>query len=79
MMNNNTQSGKKYAVVKFKSDSSYSEIPTLWLIDKGVNGQWCLWPPRTANCATLILNYATPNYETWRTYEIEIVKYCCKY
>lgn len=79
MMNENTHSKRKYAVVKFKSDSSYSEIPALWLMDKGDNRQWCLWPPRTANCATLMSNYTSPNYESWREYEVEIIKYCCKY
>jgi len=78
MMNDIMQG--KYAVVKFKFDSTYSEIPAIWLIiDDNVKGQWCFWPPRTANCATLISNYTAPNFNTWVRYEVEIIKYCCKY
>ncbi|XP_029662785.1 uncharacterized protein LOC115235264 [Formica exsecta] len=69
------KTNKKYAVVKFLSDCTYSEIPTLWLIQEG-NTQECWWPPRTANTPLLMTNYTSPNYDTWDRYEIEIIKYC---
>lgn len=43
----NPQAKQKYAVVKFLVDSTYSEIPTSWLIEHD-NIQQCWWPPRTA-------------------------------
>lgn len=74
----NPQAIQKYAVVKFLVDSTYSEIPTIWLIEDD-NIQQCWWPPRTANTALLISNYANPDYKTWDLYEVDIIKYCCKY
>lgn len=38
---------KKYAVVKFLSDSTFSEIPTAWLCEDDDN-QLCWWPPRSS-------------------------------
>nr|XP_012222566.1 PREDICTED: uncharacterized protein LOC105672291 [Linepithema humile] len=35
----------------------------------------CWWPPRTANCATLIANCAHPN-STGKRYDVDIIKYC---
>jgi len=71
---------KKYAVVKFIIDNLYSEIPASWLIfDSNKNKSKCFWPPRTANTATLIANYASPNVETWHQYDIDFVKYSSKY
>jgi len=49
---------KKYSIVKFLIDNSYSEIPTSWLILDG-NKQKCLWPPRTANAASLFFFFFT--------------------
>lgn len=73
MDNNITDSlmdnSKKYAVVKFALDNTYSEIPTAWLI----NAQQCWWPPRTTNVSTLMV--ADPSDETWNRYEMDIVKY----
>lgn len=69
---------KKYAVVKFLSDSTYSEIPTVWLFKKK-DTQYCWWPSRTANSATLIMNCESPDFQTWNHYEVDIVKYCGKY
>ncbi|XP_067204567.1 uncharacterized protein [Linepithema humile] len=66
---------KKYAVVKFLSDSTYSEIPTAWLFKKN-DIQQCWWPPRTANSAILIMNCERPDFYTWNHYEVNIVKYC---
>lgn len=40
---------KKYAVLKFFSDNSYSEIPTAWLLING-DKQLCWWPSRTLHC-----------------------------
>lgn len=69
----------KYAVIKFLSDGSFSEIPVLWLIYNDNNEVTeCLWPPRTANCATLIAHCAHPN-NTWRRFDVDIIKYCSKY
>lgn len=69
---------RKYAVIKFLSDSTYSEKPITWLFkDKGI--QQCWWPPRTANSATLIMNCESPDFCTWNRYEVDIVKYCSKY
>lgn len=72
------QRSKMYAVVKFLSDCTFSEIPTIWLIQEG-NTQECWWPPRTANTSLLMINYTFPNYDTWNRYDIEIIKYCSKY
>lgn len=69
---------KNYAVVKFMSDCTFSEIPTAWLSKEG-DIQECWWPPRTANSANLIGNCASPNTLTWSKHEIDIIKYCCKY
>lgn len=69
---------KKYAVVKFIADNSYSEIPTAWLLANG-NKQLCWWPPRTANAAMLIASCASPNFDLWNIYEVHVVKYCGKY
>lgn len=69
----------KYAVVKFLSDSTHSEIPSTWLFENEDNSYWCWWPPRTANCATLISNCTSPNFNTWNKYEIDIIKFCSKY
>ncbi|XP_039306808.1 uncharacterized protein LOC120358125 [Solenopsis invicta] len=66
---------KKYAVVKFLCDSSYSEIPTTWLFQEK-NIQYCWWPPRTANSATLILNCESPDFSSWKHYEVNIIKHC---
>lgn len=73
-----SESKNKYAVVKFLSDSTYSEIPTVWLFRDKNNIQQCWWLPRTANSAILIMNCESPN-STWNCYEVDIVKYCCKY
>ncbi|XP_029171124.1 uncharacterized protein LOC114940569 [Nylanderia fulva] len=67
--------GKRYSVVKFVIDNSYSEIPTAWLILDDNQQQKCWWP-RTANAAPLIANYASPNFETWDQYNIELIKHC---
>lgn len=72
------QINKIYSVVQFISDSTYSEIPTTWLVKKG-NKQLCWWPPRTANAAILIANCSPPNMELWNQYEVDIIKSCCKY
>ncbi|XP_071574352.1 uncharacterized protein [Temnothorax nylanderi] len=72
----------KYAVVKFKSYSSYSEIPTAWLIisdDDNNKYQQCWWPPRTTNSALAIANCANPNPNTWSRFEVEFIKYCSSY
>lgn len=69
---------KKYAVVKFLLDSTFSEIPTAWLINEDVDNQLCWWPPRTFNSATLIANCSSPNVKTWIKYEVDVVKYCSK-
>lgn len=70
---------KKYSVVKFLINNSYSEIPTSWLILDDNQQQKCLWPPRTANAASLIANYASPNLETWNKYKVGVIKHCSKY
>ncbi|XP_029673714.1 uncharacterized protein LOC115241895, partial [Formica exsecta] len=64
---------KKYAVVKFLSDSTYSEIPTAWLFKDKEDIQQCWWPPRTANSATLIINCESPD-STWNSYEVDIFR-----
>ncbi|XP_020297252.1 uncharacterized protein LOC109861835 [Pseudomyrmex gracilis] len=66
---------KKYAVVKFFSDNSYSEIPTAWLVING-DKELCWWPPRTANASLLITNCTSPTYDSWNLHEVKIVKYC---
>lgn len=48
----NAEEMKKYAVVKFLSDLTFSEIPTAWLLNDGKKDE-CWWPPRTANSASL--------------------------
>lgn len=68
----------RYAVVKFVSDATYSEIPTCWLFEDD-DTQKCWWPPRTANCATFIANYTSPNPNSWFQYEVEVIKLCSKY
>lgn len=70
--------GKKYAVVRFLSDSTFSEIPSAWLIEED-DFTMCWWPSRTANSGTLIANRTSPNYNIWNQYEVEVIKYCCKY
>lgn len=66
--------------MKFLSDSSFSEIPTSWLIyDENNEVHECWWPPRTANCAILINQSVVPNHGVWKIFEIEFVKNCCKY
>ncbi|XP_032690527.1 uncharacterized protein LOC116853504 [Odontomachus brunneus] len=66
---------KKYSVVKFLIDNLYSEIPTSWLMHDG-SKQLCLWPPRTANVASLIGNCISSNLETWDPYEVDVIKSC---
>lgn len=66
---------RKYAVVKFLSDSTFSEIPTVWLFENN-SIQYCWWPPRTANSATLIANCTSPNYNTWTRHKVDVMKYC---
>ncbi|KAL0130309.1 hypothetical protein PUN28_002144 [Cardiocondyla obscurior] len=66
---------KNYAVVKFLSDCSYSEIPIAWLSKEG-EVMKCWWPPRNANAATFITNYTSPNTMTWSLHEVELTKYC---
>jgi len=78
MESNSIQDIKNYAVVQFVSDNTFSEIPTAWLSEENDMLQ-CWWPPRNANSAILIANCAIPNYNTWSKYEIELIKYCCKY
>lgn len=73
------QNMTKYAVVKFLCDFTFSEIPTTWFIQHGNDTQQCWWPPRTANSAILIANYAKPDFSTWNRYKVDIIKYCCKY
>lgn len=69
---------KKYAVIKFLSDSTFSEIPTAWLTEKdGI--EYCWWPPRTANSATLISKCASPNYKTWTLHKVDFIRYCGMY
>lgn len=70
---------KQYAVVKFLSDCTFSEIPTAWLMTEEDDNQQCWWPPRTANSKLLIANCASPNYDTWIRYDVDIIKYCSKY
>jgi len=60
----------KYAVVQFLSDSTFSEIPTAWLFKEG-DIQKCWWPPRTTNCATLVIHCEPPDVVTWNHYEVE--------
>lgn len=80
MMNDNMENTRKYAVVKFKLDSLFSEISIIWLLENDDSDkQWCLWPPRTANCGLLIANYAKPDPKTWIRYEIKFIKLCCEY
>lgn len=69
---------KDYAVVQFLSDSTYSEVPTKWLTKNGDN-YLCWWPPRTSNTATLIAHCVNPNLQLWNKYEVDVIKYCCKY
>lgn len=78
IMDNNKTINKTYAVVKFKSDSTYSEIPTVWLVEND-NKELCWWPPRTANAAMLIASCTRPDEQSWNQYEVDIIKYCCKY
>ncbi|XP_032688502.1 uncharacterized protein LOC116852342 [Odontomachus brunneus] len=35
-----------------------------------------MWPPRTANAANFIANYTNPNYDTWITFEVDLIKHC---
>ncbi|XP_025996429.1 uncharacterized protein LOC113005292 isoform X5 [Solenopsis invicta] len=65
----------EYAVVRFLSDCTYSEVPKKWLI-KNVDSFMCWWPPQNSNTATLIANCVNPNYDLWNKYEVEVVKYC---
>ncbi|CAL1678861.1 unnamed protein product [Lasius platythorax] len=67
---------KKFAVVKFLSDCTYSEIPTAWLMTDDDDYEQCWWPPRTANSKLLKANCASPNYDTWIKYDVDIIKYC---
>lgn len=73
-----TGTNKKYSVVKFLIDDSYSEIPISWLMHDG-SKQLCLWPPRTANAANFIANCISPCFETWNQYEVDVIKSCSKY
>lgn len=66
---------KNYAVVKFLSDCSFSEIPTVWISEEN-DMIHCWWPPRNANCANLITNCASPIFNTWSKHKVEIIKYC---
>lgn len=69
---------KSYAIVKFLSDCSFSEIPSAWLYkENDILQHW--WPPRTTNAATLIANCTSPNMNTWNIHKVELIKYCCKY
>ncbi|XP_036144756.1 uncharacterized protein LOC105836362 isoform X2 [Monomorium pharaonis] len=68
---------KMYAVVKFVTDSTYSEIPITWLIENdNADNLLCWWPPKSANCPQLIANYASPEFNTWECYQVNIIKYC---
>jgi len=78
MESNRIQDKKNYAVVRFVSDNTFSEIPTAWLSEENDVLQ-CWWPPRNANSAILIANFAIPNHNTWSKYVVELIKYCCKY
>lgn len=69
---------KKYAVVKFLLDCTYSEVPTIWLVKENGHTQ-CWWPPRTANTPALMAQYVSPNHNTWERYNVDIMKYCSKY
>lgn len=64
-----------YAVVKFTSDSSYSEVPLLWLSE---DHQYCYWPTKTKNPVNLMLKNIPPS-EDWDKYAVEIESFCCKY
>lgn len=68
---------KSYAVVKFISNSTFSEVPTNWISTNG-DTSFCWWPPRSSNYANLIANHANPN-KLWNKFEIDIIKYYCKY
>lgn len=70
---------KKYAVVKFLSDCTFSEIPITWLTTDADAYEQCWWPPRMANSKLLIANCASPTYDTWNKYDVDIIKYCSKY
>lgn len=65
---------KPYVVVKFIEDGTFSEIPTAWL----KNETTCWWP-RQKNLSNLIAKSVTPDEESWSTFQILIVKYCCKW
>lgn len=69
---------ERHVVVKFLSDSTFSEIPTAWLIEED-DYTMCWWPPRTANSGTLIASCASAKHNTWSQYEVNVIKYCCKY
>lgn len=75
MADNNGSFQPRYAVVRFKIDNTYSEIPTSWIIEDNL----CWWPPRTANSAIFISNCTDPNRSTWKQYNIDIIKYCSTY
>lgn len=76
-----TKDKTKYAVVKFLSDDTYSEIPTIWLkvAEKEGKKTQCWWPPRNSNTPLLMANYSTPNCDTWVLYNVEIIKYSGNY
>ncbi|XP_039302556.1 bromodomain-containing protein DDB_G0270170-like isoform X3 [Solenopsis invicta] len=66
-------SNYNYAVVQFPADQTYSEIPITWLKE---DDSQCWWPPRTSNCLQMIANCESPDYKTWATYKINVVKLC---
>ncbi|XP_039314174.1 uncharacterized protein LOC105204764 isoform X7 [Solenopsis invicta] len=66
-------SNYNYAVVQFPADQTYSEIPITWLKE---DDSQCWWPPRTSNCPQMIANCESPDYKTWATYKINVVKLC---
>jgi len=67
-----------YAVIKFLSDLTFSEVPTNWLSKNG-DIYHCWWPPRASNKAMLIANCVNPNYKLWNKYKVDVIQYCCKY
>ncbi|XP_011883585.1 PREDICTED: uncharacterized protein LOC105570754 [Vollenhovia emeryi] len=75
MSSSQSSSSKSYAVVKFLSDSTFSEVPVNW-ISKSGDTAYCWWPPRSSNNAMLIANCVNPNYKLWHNFEVEVIKYC---
>ncbi|KAI4455158.1 hypothetical protein MML48_9g00000572 [Holotrichia oblita] len=63
---------RKYAVVYFPSDKTYSEIPVNWIQSDSL----CWWPNSTKKAYNLMARNVLPDVDTWNKYDIRIESFC---